>query len=86
MDAHGSTPCVTTVSSSSSEEDEEEDEDEEELEDEEDEGDGREGRGGGCFLGLPRRLLQKQIRKISLTSISIFDMTNVKKFNACVFV
>lgn len=60
--AHGSTPWDTTPSSSSSEEDEEEleEEDEEDVEeDEEEEGGGREGRGGGCFLGRPRRLLER---------------------------
>lgn len=63
--AHGSMPCATLLSSSfsssSSEEDDVEDDDDE-LDDEEEEeaaGDGREGWGGGCFLGLPRRLLQR---------------------------
>ncbi len=36
-----------------------------ELEEEDDEeGDGREGCGSGCFLGLPRRRLQRKISTI----------------------
>lgn len=67
-EAHGSTPCTALVpasfsssSSSSEEDDAEDDEQEEELDDDEEEaGDGSKGWGGGCFLGLPRRLLQRK--------------------------
>ena len=52
--AQGSTPWDTPSTSSSEDDDEELEEDDDE---EEDKGGGREGRGGGCFLGLPRSLL-----------------------------
>ena len=67
--AHGSTAPTTasssSSSSSSSDEEPEEEPEEEEAEDveeeEEEDGEGRDGRGGrGCFLGRPRRLLQRE--------------------------
>lgn len=79
--AHGSTCAAVGSSSSSSddEEDEEEDPDEEDAEEveeeEEDDGEGSEGRGGrGCFLGRPRRLLQKTEQVVCFNTCEVYTL------------
>lgn len=83
--AQGSTPCATptSTSSSSSEDEEEDDEEEEELEEDDDEGEGREGRGSGCFLGLPRRRLQKNCTLIN--AINSYHILLIRNWNHFVY-